>query len=38
VFHDFGVNARRIRLFFQRLDREAVREHQRRLPTPTTRR
>jgi hypothetical protein len=32
AFHDFGVNARRLRRFFAALDREALREHQRRLP------
>ena len=32
AFHDFGANARRLRRFFQALDREAAREHQRRLP------
>jgi len=32
AFHDFGVNARRLRRFFERLDREAAREHQRRFP------
>lgn len=32
VFHDFGVNARRLRRFFAALDRESVREHRRRLP------
>ena len=34
VFHDFGTNARRLRKFFQGLDREAAREQQRRLPDP----
>ncbi|NJD09368.1 MAG: DUF1499 domain-containing protein [Gemmatimonadetes bacterium] len=32
AFHDLGLSARRLRQFFQALDREAVREHQRRLP------
>jgi hypothetical protein len=38
AFHDFGVNSRRLRHFFQRLDREAAREHHRRLPDPAGRR
>jgi hypothetical protein len=38
AFHDFGTNARRLRRFFAGLDREAFREHQRRLPDPAVRR
>lgn len=38
VFHDFGINARRLRRFFASLDRESMREHQRRMPKPAARR
>lgn len=31
AFHDFGTNARRLRLFFRGLDKESAREQQRRL-------
>ena len=37
IFHDFGVNARRLGHFFNRLDREALREHQRRFPAEARR-
>lgn len=33
AFTDFGVNARRLRRFFDALDREALREWQRRMST-----
>jgi len=35
AYHDLGVNARRLRRFFAALDREAAREHQRRVPPAT---
>jgi hypothetical protein len=37
IFHDFGINARRLGRFFTRLDKEAMREHHRRLPSTARR-